>query len=59
MAEVAFTGDTTVEFLDSEDAEAALTAKLLIMELTYLDDTATPEQAKVSEQDVCAFYSFN
>ena len=55
VAEIAFTGDTTLEFLDGENAEAALTAKLLIMELTYLDDTSTPEQAKVCEQDfTCA-----
>ena len=47
MAEVAFTGDTTIDFLDSESSESALQAKLLILELTYLDDILSPEQAKV------------
>ena len=47
VAEVAFTGDTTIDFLESESAESALQAKLLIVELTYLDNTSSPEQAKV------------
>jgi len=49
VAEVAFTGDTTIEFLRGGDAsmQLALTAKLLIMELTFLDDTVTVEKARV------------
>jgi len=48
VAEVAFTGDTTIEFLRGGDAsmQLALTAKLLIMELTFLDDTVTVEKAR-------------
>jgi len=49
VAEVAFTGDTTIDFLKgtSPSTQLALTAKLLIMELTFLDDTVTVEKARV------------
>lgn len=47
VPEVAFTGDTTIEFLECDGADSALSAKLLIMELTYLEDTFTPEEAQV------------
>ena len=47
IPELAFTGDTTVEFItDSSNAEA-LQARLLIMECTFLDDEMSPDMAKV------------
>ena len=49
IPEVAFTGDTTIAFLDLPGADLALKAKLLIMELTYLHDIVTPDGAKVCE----------
>jgi hypothetical protein len=50
VAEVAFTGDTTIDFLNgtSPSTQLALTAKLLIMELTFLDDTVSVEKARVN-----------
>ena len=46
--EVAFTGDTTVDFITDPANEEVLRAKLLIMECTFLDDEMSPEDAKVS-----------
>lgn len=36
--EVAFTGDTTSDFIREPSAAAALRARLLIMEVTFVDD---------------------
>ena len=49
VAEVAFTGDTTIDFLrgTSDATRLALSARLLIMELTFLDDSVTVEKARV------------
>lgn len=44
--EVAFTGDTTVDFITDPANEEVLRAKLLIMECTFLDDEMSPEDAK-------------
>ena len=48
FAEVAFTGDTTADFITAPGAELVLSARLLIMELTFLDDTVTVEKAQVT-----------
>ncbi|CAD7702317.1 unnamed protein product [Ostreobium quekettii] len=45
IAEVAFTGDTTADFLSLSTSADALKAKLLIMEMTYVDDSVTVEKA--------------
>ena len=45
--EVAFTGDTTIDFLDGELSQEVLNAKLLIMETTILDDLLAPDEVKV------------
>ena len=47
--ELAFTGDTGPEFITAEGSEDALRARLLIMELTFLDDKVSPESAHVSQ----------
>ena len=47
VAEVAFTGDTTGEWITQPGAELALRARLLIMEVTFLDDSVTVEKAHV------------
>ncbi len=46
VPEIAFTGDTTAEFLDSDSPliEDVLRARLLIMEMTFLDDSHTIEE---------------
>eukprot|EP00899_Mesostigma_viride_P015937 jgi/Mesvir1/24344/Mv11022-RA.1 len=45
VPEVAFTGDTTPEFiLDARNADV-LRARLLVMEMTFVDDSVTVEQA--------------
>lgn len=46
--EVAFTGDTSLEFVDlcCEKDPQVLKAKLLILELTFVDDDVTPEGAR-------------
>ena len=49
--EIAFTGDTTVDFITDPANEEVLRAKLLIMECTFLDDEMSPEDAKVSGTD--------
>ena len=48
VAEVAFTGDTTAEFITASGAELVLSARLLIMELTFLDDNVSVEKAQVT-----------
>lgn len=44
---MAFTGDTCVDFLDLETTAPALSAKLLIMEMTFVDDSKDQQGAKV------------
>ncbi|KAM7268788.1 hypothetical protein ACFE04_010954 [Oxalis oulophora] len=44
--EVAFTGDTTSDFILDETNADALTAKLLVLESTYLDNTVPVQQAR-------------
>ena len=46
--ELAFTGDTGPEFITAEGSTDALRARLLIMEMTFLDNKVTPESAHVS-----------
>ena len=48
VPEVAFTGDTTAEFITDPANAEVLKARLLIMECTFLDDFNTPEKARVS-----------
>ena len=45
-AEVAFTGDTTIDWIHEPSAAAALRAKLLIMEVTFVDDGVSPAAAR-------------
>ncbi|PWA55897.1 tRNAse Z1 [Artemisia annua] len=44
--EVAFTGDTTSDFIVDDDNTDVLKAKILIMESTYVEDTMTVENAR-------------
>ncbi|XP_030472606.1 tRNase Z TRZ1 isoform X2 [Syzygium oleosum] len=44
--EVAFTGDTTSDFIHDENNADVLRAKILIMESTFVDDKVTVEHAK-------------
>ncbi|GAQ80583.1 tRNAse Z1 [Klebsormidium nitens] len=46
VPEVAFTGDTTAEFLTDPGNADVLRAKLLIMEMTFIDDSSTVEHAR-------------
>ncbi|KAG0602123.1 hypothetical protein M758_11G161900 [Ceratodon purpureus] len=46
VSEVAFTGDTTPDFILDDANIDALQAKLLIMETTFLDDAVTIEHAR-------------
>ncbi|GJP55046.1 hypothetical protein CLOM_g14035 [Closterium sp. NIES-68] len=46
VPEVAFTGDTTVEFITDPANAHVLRAKLLIMEVTFIDDSVTIEHAR-------------
>ncbi len=46
--ELAFTGDTGPEFITAAGSEDALRARLLIMELSFIDDRVSPESAHVS-----------
>lgn len=48
VPELAFTGDTTVDFITDPANEEVFHARLLIMECTFLDDEMSPEDAKVS-----------
>lgn len=45
-AEVAFTGDTTIDFVRSPENKAVLDARLLVMECTFLDDAVDQAGAK-------------
>eukprot|EP00892_Ulva_mutabilis_P004893 jgi/Ulvmu1/2776/UM140_0005.1 len=44
--EIAFTGDTQIEFADLPENSPVFQAKLLIMECTFVDDTVSVEKAK-------------
>uniref|UniRef100_A0A1J3II49 ribonuclease Z n=1 Tax=Noccaea caerulescens TaxID=107243 RepID=A0A1J3II49_NOCCA len=44
--EVAFTGDTTSDFIVDEHNSDALKARVLVMESTFLDDSVTVEHAR-------------
>ncbi|KAJ9531839.1 hypothetical protein QJQ45_021986 [Haematococcus lacustris] len=46
VPEIAFTGDTTSAFLDQAGIEDVLHARLLIMEMSFLDDAVSVEEAK-------------
>lgn len=46
VPEVAFTGDTTPDFILDDANIDALQAKLLIMETTFLDDAVTIQHAR-------------
>ncbi|CAI5948982.1 unnamed protein product [Closterium sp. NIES-65] len=46
VGEVAFTGDTTAEFITDPANAHVLRAKLLIMEVTFIDDSVTIEHAR-------------
>jgi ribonuclease Z len=46
VPEVAFTGDTTIEFVKDPANSPVLRAKLLIMECTFLDDTVDQDGAR-------------
>lgn len=45
---IAFTGDTTLDYLNGNLGPEILNAKLLIMEITTLDDLLSPQETKVS-----------
>ena len=45
-AEVAFTGDTSIDILGLPGSDVIFTARLLIIECTFLDDAVSPEGAK-------------
>ena len=47
VPEIAFTGDTTADWISMPGNEEVLKAKLLIMELTFLDDCVSAEHARV------------
>ena len=47
VPELAFTGDTTAEFITDPANEEVFKARLLIMECSFLDDAMSPEGAKV------------
>jgi hypothetical protein len=44
VPEIAFTGDTTAEFLQQPGLDDVLRARLLIMEMSFLDDSVTVEE---------------
>ncbi len=44
--EVAFTGDTTLDFIHEPSAAAALKARLLILEVTFVDDGVSAAGAR-------------
>ena len=46
IPEVAFTGDTTIEWVREPSAAAALQARLLILEVTFVGDDVTPAAAQ-------------
>ena len=47
VPEFAFTGDTTGEFIHNPENADVLAARVLVMELTFLDDNVSVEQARV------------
>lgn len=47
VAEFAFTGDTTRDFMNDPANDPVFSARVLVMELTFLDDKISPEQARV------------
>ena len=47
VPELAFTGDTTAEFITDPANAEVFKARLLIMECSFLDDAMPPENAKV------------
>ena len=47
VPEVAFTGDTSGEFLEKGVNEDVFKAKLLIIEMTFVDDAVPVDQARV------------
>ena len=47
VPELAFTGDTTAEFITDPANEEVFKARLLIMECSFLDDAMSPDGAKV------------
>ncbi len=55
VPELAFTGDTTVDFITDPANEEVFRARLLIMECTFLDDEMSVEDAKVRKADVEVF----
>ncbi len=55
VPELAFTGDTTVDFITDPVNEEVFRARLLIMECTFLDDEMSVEDAKVHKADVEGF----
>jgi hypothetical protein len=59
VPEFAFTGDTTLEWLDSNHPVAAdaLRCKVLVMEMTYLDSAVTLEKAQVRQGCLAAHES--
>lgn len=56
VPEVAFTGDTTADWIDSEDpvAQDALRAKLLICECTFVDDVVRVVDSRPQRQTLRA-----
>jgi len=55
VPELAFTGDTTVDFITDPVNEEVFRARLLLMECTFLDDEMSVEDAKVHKADVEGF----
>ena len=53
VPELAFTGDTSSAFITAPGNADVLRARLLIMELTFLDDDVTVEHAQVLPHPVC------
>lgn len=46
VPEIAFTGDTTADFLDQRGMEDVLRARVLVVEMTFLDDSVTVDEAR-------------
>ena len=49
VPEIAFTGDTTAEFITDPANAEVFKARLLIMECSFIDDAMSPKGAKVSQ----------
>ena len=58
VPEIAFTGDTTTDWISMPGNEEVLKAKLLIMELTFLDDAVTAEHARVGSSRALCMQSY-